>query len=178
MSEPVVVPERLFAIGPAVESERSFVAHSWKESLVSALTGDLKRRLQYYLPHSRQAAQRSAENLFPTVRGLAFEQLDHDIARLLRGNSTVLVARDPNDAAFVFGWLCAGYESENVFAVYYSYTRKHFRRLGVLTALLRRLLELVPSDKPELECVYVLHSNHDALFEQMGFTYQPMQGAV
>lgn len=92
------------------------------------------------------------------------------VQRILDSGALVLMAREESDPGYVYGWIATGLVGD-VHAIYYAFTKEHFRELGVMHALKDRVLEIVPGD---LRRVYCERSPFDAVFRRWGFTYVPV----
>lgn len=71
------------------------------------------------------------------------------IDRLLERGATVLVARDAERPAFLFGWLCAE-RLGRALAVHYAFVKRAFRERGIGHAMLAAAVERLGDGAEEL----------------------------
>lgn len=165
-------------IGPAREDEIAFVKDAFKESQVSAVEKELTARLAELVPGfdlvsdraSRARRKRSEEHareLLAPLRSELLRHYDDVIEDVLATDPVVLVARNRDEPSFLYGFLIA-LLAGNTLALHYTYTKRRYRRCGAMSALLSRVLELVPDGAG---LVYCTRSSRDEVFERFGFEF-------
>jgi len=158
-------------IGPAREDEMSRIQADWKDSSVSAVVEPLREKLRELLPDDRWIAD---EKVFGKLCHTLYERkMNPEVDAVLATRPMLLVAREPSDPSFLYGWIACGHVQDKL-AVYFAYTKRRYRELGVMTALLLRVLELVP----DAELVYCAHGPRDSFFQKMGFVHVPLKEVV
>lgn len=141
-------------IGKAHDSEMNFVRSSWKQSALDA-------------PHNDPYKSTG-------MVGAHFTRYNRDVQRAIDSNPLVLVAREPTDPRFIYGWLAVGLYG-NELAILYAYTKYKFRRLGIMRELRDRVLDLAPEDA---QLVYCARSVRDPVFERWGFDYRSLNDVL
>lgn len=165
--------DALFDIGPAREDETAFVLNSFKESYIHAIERQIEAKLVALLPTVYVDSDKLAQAVATAMRPELYKHFNA-LADVLFGQSTmVLVARDKSDKDFLYAWLAASFREGEV-AFLYAFTKKNYRRMGALNALMRRMIELVPENATVVHSL-TLKSVHTDRLEQMGFEHRPLR---
>jgi hypothetical protein len=158
-------------IGPAQAGEIAFVHNSWKESALDLIEKELCKRVAELVPDDSKFADRKVvRELLKPLKNEVLWHLNGLVQRVLESGAMVLVAREETDPGFIYGWLAAAVKDDRL-GIAYCYTKEKYRRLGTLTALLQRVLQLVPDDA---KLVYCSHSARDKMFEAYGFSHMTL----
>jgi hypothetical protein len=150
------------------EDEKSFIYNSWKESALDAIEKELCKRVAELVPDESKFADRKVvrELLKPLTNDVLWH-LNDLVERVQNSGALLLVAREETEPAFIYGWLAATVRGD-LMGIAYCYTKAKFRRLGTMTALLLRVLQMVPD---EARLVYCARSARDDVFERYGFSH-------
>ncbi|MFT3927447.1 MAG: hypothetical protein QM778_33245 [Myxococcales bacterium] len=94
--------------------------------------------------------------------------------RILSRHPMVLVARDREDPAFLYGWLCA--EAREAFTLHYAYTKASFQGQGVAGLLLDTAQnvgsQIFVLEGREPERFYSHQGKWTRYLQSRGFTYR------
>lgn len=142
-----------YAIGPAVDGDRNFVADSWRRSLQDA----------------------PAYASIPTRGYVAWANgfIRHflgDGALALADSDRLYVARDKVRPTYLYGWLLWR-DTQPGLAVVYVYTKGPHRHEGVAKDLLATALE-ASSEGP---LSYAFRTRFDGWFEDLGLAFVPVE---
>lgn len=138
-------------IGLATDQEMPFVLDTWARSFRKA-------------PRNRR---------MPTK---AFHAWNRPRMQKALRNAHVLVARDPDNQTFIYGWIAVEFRADqagDLFVTHYCYVRQPFQRQGVATRLLTRAIQTIAD--PECEPVYTHQSVKfvDEYMQRCGFSCRP-----
>lgn len=137
-------------IGEAREGDERLVWSSWK---MSALDNPKNHALY---------ADRPGEHF------TKYNRLVHEV--MAQDGAHVLMAREPTDPTFLYGWI-AFVTRSSTFALTYAYTKYKFRRLNIASALKDAALCYATEGADRIYCA---DTDHNATFERWGFAYRPI----
>lgn len=139
-------------ISEATEDDLRFVFSSWKHSALDQPKN-----------HARRADGRVGEHFSE------YNKLVHRVMGL--PTSHLLIAREPEDASFIYGWIAYA-STPKVTGLLYTYVKSKFRRLGVASELKDAMLKLTKA--PKSARYFCDDTVHDATFCRWGFAYRPL----
>lgn len=140
-------PRIPLVIDEAHEGDLKFVWSSWKHSAADAPKN-----------HKLVQAGRVGEH---------FTRYNERVERVMDSPALILVAREPTDPQFIYGWIAAHVTPD--VALLYQYTKGKYRRLGVARSLKDAVLREAPESARRFYCDSTIH---DAMFESWGFTFR------
>ncbi len=140
-------------ISAATPDDMRFVFNSWK---MSALDAPKNRDKRY--------AGRTGEHF--THYNKSVEQV------LAMDGAHVLVAREPEDPTFIYGWIAFVLLPKRTTLIAYQYVKSKFRRLGVASQLKDEMAKMEPVKPRRYFCESTVS---DATYERWGFELAPLE---